>query len=64
MSCRQLQEDQRGLESLFRVVINLLEEESGWSGGMHDKFLKAGRLLGETYYQALVIVRDVDFERV
>ena len=31
---------------------------------MHDKFLKAGRLLGETYYQALVIVRDVDFERV
>ena len=31
---------------------------------MHDKALKAGGLLGETHYQALAIVRDVDAEGI
>ena len=31
---------------------------------MHDKSLKAGGLLGETHYQALAIVRDVDAEGI
>ena len=64
MGCRQLQEDQRGLEGLFRVVVDLLEEEPGWGGGMHDESLQAGGLLSEAHDQALAIVRDADAEGI
>ena len=64
MSCRQLQENQRGLEGLFWIVVDLLEEEPGWRGGMHHESLKARGLLGETDYQALAIVRNADAEGI
>ena len=64
MRCRQLQEDQRRLKGLLRIVVDRLEEESGWSGGVHDKSVEAGGLLSETHYQALPVVRDADEEGI